>query len=161
MKNKMTWSGIGPKLALITLPYIVLSVVLTYKVPGFLKLNFINPTILFIAGYLFLLIGIIFYIATAYTFFKYFGKERLITLGTYRLCRNPIYATFIIFIVPALSFIFQSGIILTIDLVLYINFKMAIHGEYIMLRKNFGEEYDKYEKSVNEIIPIPKFWIKK
>ena len=50
--------------------------------------------------------------------------------------------------------------IIFMNLVLYINFKVLIHEEYDALRENFGAEYDAYEKSVNEIIPIPKFWNK-
>jgi len=42
-------------------------------------------------------------------------------------------------------------------LVLYIGFKISIHGETNVLRRIFGEEYDKYEKLVNEIIPFPGY----
>jgi protein-S-isoprenylcysteine O-methyltransferase Ste14 len=40
-------------------------------------------------------------------------------------------------------------------LVLYLGFKISIHGETIVLRRIFGEEYQIYEKSVNEIFPFP------
>jgi protein-S-isoprenylcysteine O-methyltransferase Ste14 len=157
MENKMTWGGIGPKLALITLPYIILSIFIINRDPGLLKINFVDEPVTEIVGYTLLAIGFIFYLASAYTFLKHFKKGNLITQGPYSLCRNPIYSTFIVFIIPALSLIFQSGMIFTIDLVLYLNFKIAIHGEYVMLRKQFGDEYDRYEKSVNEVLPIPKF----
>lgn len=38
----MTWGGIGPKLALITLPYIILSVIVINRDPELLKINFVN-----------------------------------------------------------------------------------------------------------------------
>jgi protein-S-isoprenylcysteine O-methyltransferase Ste14 len=41
-------------------------------------------------------------------------------------------------------------------MVLYIGFKISIHGESNVLRRIFGNEYEIYEKSVNEIIPFPK-----
>jgi protein-S-isoprenylcysteine O-methyltransferase Ste14 len=62
-----------------------------------------------------------------------------------------------VFIIPALALIFHSGLTLSISLVLYVGFKLSIHGEINVLRKIFGEEYDKYEKSVNEIIPFPHY----
>jgi protein-S-isoprenylcysteine O-methyltransferase Ste14 len=161
MKSNMTWAGIGPRLALLTLPYLLLSIVLMNREPEFLSMNFLNNIIAEILGYSLLVIGLIFYIMSAKTFFQNFKKGKLITHGPFRLCRNPIYATFIIFIVPALAFIFKSGMIWSIDIVLYLNFKILIQEEYLNLRKNFGEEYDQYEKTVNEIIPFPKYWIKR
>ena len=161
MKNNMTWSGVGPRLALITLPYLLLAIVFMNKKPEFLSMCFLNNIIAEIIGYSLLVIGLGFYIMSAKTFFQGFKKGELITHGPYRLCRNPIYATFIIFIIPALAFIFKSGMIWSIDFVLYLNFKVLIREEYIDLRKNFGEEYDQYEKAVNEILPFPKFWIKR
>jgi protein-S-isoprenylcysteine O-methyltransferase Ste14 len=161
MKNKMNWAGVGPRLALITLPYLILAIVIMNREPKFLKLNFLTDIVAEIIGYALLLVGVVFYLMSAKTFFKGFKKEELITYGPYRLCRNPIYATFIVFIVPALALIFKSGIILTMDVALYVNFKVLIREEYINLRNNFGQEYDRYEKTVNEILPIPKFWINK
>jgi len=157
MENKMTWGGIGPKLALITLPYIILSVIVINRDPDFLKFDFANEDLTKTAGYILLVPGLIFYLSSAYTFFKYFKKGGLITQGPYSLCRNPIYSTFIVFIIPALALIFRSGMILSIDLVLYLNFKIAIHGEALALRRLFGEDYERYVNSVNEILPLPKF----
>jgi protein-S-isoprenylcysteine O-methyltransferase Ste14 len=46
-------------------------------------------------------------------------------------------------------------------LVLYLGFKISIHGETNVLRRIFGEEYEIYEKSVNEIIPFPRYLFKR
>jgi protein-S-isoprenylcysteine O-methyltransferase Ste14 len=160
MEKKMSWEGIGPKLALITLPYIILTIIVIQMNPEFLKMYFVNKLTGNISGYTLLTIGLIFYVSSAITFLKDFKKGILITRGAYSLCRNPIYATFIVFIIPALALLFQSGMIFTIDIALYINFKVSIHGEYKALKTQFGDEYEKYKKSVNEIIPLPKFWKK-
>lgn len=157
----MTWGGIGPKLALITLPYIILSIFVINRDPEFLKIKVADHNIIRLTGWILLTAGLIFYLLSAYTFLKYFKDGKLITRGPYSLCRNPIYATFIVFILPGLALILQSGMIFTIDLVLYLNFKIAIHGESAILRRLFGEEYDSYEKSVNEVLPIPKIRVRK
>jgi len=39
--------------------------------------------------------------------------------------------------------------------VLYLNFKISIHGENKVLEREFGEAYENYRKRVNEIIPFP------
>jgi len=41
--------------------------------------------------------------------------------------------------------------------VMYIGFKISIHGESRLLQKLFGEEYERYVKSVNELFPFPQF----
>jgi len=155
MENKMTFGGVGPKMALLTMPYLILALVVMVRDPLFLKLDFIHAGILKTAGYLLVAAGLLFYLATIRVFLTDFKKGILVTRGTFSLCRNPIYASFLIFIVPGLALIFQSGMLVTIAVVLYLNFKLSIHGENIALRRTFGEEYERYEKQVNEIIPIP------
>ncbi len=160
MNTKMTYGGIGPKLALISLPYLILTVLIMQKDQQFLKLQFLNNLWFYRIGLAWIGIGIIFYLASAITFLRNFKKGILITRGTYSICRNPIYASIIVFIIPGLGLIYYSAMIGSIAVVLYINFKISIHGENIVLARNFGEAYIKYKEEVNEIIPFPKFRIK-
>jgi protein-S-isoprenylcysteine O-methyltransferase Ste14 len=98
---------------------------------------------------------------SAIFFLKYFKPGKLIIQGPFALCRNPIYSSIIVFIIPSLALIFHSGLTFSVSVVLYIGFKISIHGETNVLRRIFGEEYEIYEKSVNEIIPFPRFLLKK
>ena len=157
MKTSMTLFGCGPKLALLCLPYIILSLVVMYIYPEFFDLKFLDNIYARVSGYVWLVIGIVFWIYSAVYFLKYFKPGQLITNGPFGLCRNPIYSSIIVFIIPSLALVFHSGLTFTISLVLYIGFKISIHGETNVLRRIFGEEYDKYEKSVNEIIPFPRY----
>ena len=153
----MTLFGCGPKLALLCLPYIILSLVVMYMYPEFFDLKFLDNIYARVLGYVWLAIGIFFWIYSAVFFLKYFKPGQLITKGPFGLCRNPIYSSIIVFIIPSLALIFHSGLTFSISLVLYIGFKISIHGETNVLRRIFGEEYDKYEKLVNEIIPFPSY----
>lgn len=157
MNTKMTFGGIGPKLALITMPYIVLAITVIRRDPQFLKFDFPGTGWLVFAGYALIAIGLAFYVATIVVFLTDFRQGKLVTRGTFRLCRNPIYAAFIVFFIPGMALVFQSGMVLSIAIVLYLNFKLSIHGEKIILRRNFGEAYQTYEREVNEIIPMPVF----
>jgi protein-S-isoprenylcysteine O-methyltransferase Ste14 len=157
MKTSMTLFGCGPKLALVCLPYVILSLIVMYKYPEFLDLKFLNFPYIKVLGFVWLGLGIIFWIYSAIFFLKYFKPGKLITQGPFGLCRNPIYSSIIVFIIPSLALIFHSGLILSISLVLYIGFKISIHGETYVLRRIFGEKYEIYEKSVNEIIPFPRY----
>lgn len=157
MKTSMTLGGIGPKLALLCLPYVILSLIVMHKYPEFFDLKFLGFPYMKVLGLVWFGLGIIFWISSAIFFLKYFKAGKLITQGTFALCRNPIYSSVIVFIIPSLALIFHSGLIFSISLVLYIGFKISIHGESKLLRRSFGEEYEIYEKSVNEIIPFPRY----
>jgi len=86
MKTSMTLFGCGPKLALLCLPYIILSLIVMFRYPEFFNLGFLDLAII-----------------------KYLG------------------------------------------------FKLSIHGETNVFRRIFNEEYDIYERSVNEIFPFPRY----
>ncbi len=161
MKNKMTLFGCGPRLALICLPYIILSLVIMLRYPEFLNLKFLDYPVYKIPGIAWLGLGLIFWVYSAVYFLKYFRPGNLITRGPFALCRNPIYSSIMVFIIPALAIIFHSGLTISIALVLYIGFKISIHGETIALKRIFGEEYIAYEKSVNEIFPFPRYIFRK
>jgi protein-S-isoprenylcysteine O-methyltransferase Ste14 len=157
MKNAMTLFGCGPRLALLCLPYIILSLIIMINYPQFFDLRFLDFLLFKILGIVWLVLGLIFWGYSAVYFLKYFQPGKLITKGPFALCRNPIYSSIIVFIIPALAIIFHSGLTFSIALVLYIGFKISIHGETIVLRRLFGEDYKVYEKSVNEIIPFPLY----
>ena len=160
MKTSMTLFGCGPKLALLCLPYVILSLIVMYKYPEFFDLRFLDFSFAKILGFIWLALGVIYWMYSAFYFLKYFKPGSLITQGPFALCRNPIYSSIIVFIIPSLALIFHSGLIFSIALVLYIGFKISIHGETNILKKIFGEEYEMYEKSVNEIIPFPRHLFK-
>ena len=157
MKTSMTLFGCGPKLALLCLPYIILSLIVMYMYPEFFDLRFLNSIYAKVTGLIWLGFGITFWIYSAVFFLKYFKPGVLITKGPFGLCRNPIYSSIIVFIIPSLALIFHSGLTFSISLVLYIGFKISIHGETNVLRRIFGVEYEIYEESVNEIFPFPRY----
>lgn len=57
----MTFGGIGPKLALICMPYITLSLVVMYRYPEFLNLEYFESSFLKITGLIWLATGIAFW----------------------------------------------------------------------------------------------------
>ncbi len=102
-------------------------------------------------------IGLLFYIITALTFFSEFKKGKLITKSTFALSRNPIYGSFILFFLPALGVYLRSWLLFSTVVPLYINFKVLIKEEYLLLEENFGKEFLDYKAGVNELIPLPKW----
>jgi len=152
----MTLGGIGPKLMLMCLPYIILALSVEYKYPEFLNIDYFDNVVFKYLGLFWLAAGFAFWISSVIIFLSDFKTGKLITRGTFGWCRNPVYASMIIFIIPAFALIYHSGLIASIMLVFYIGFKISIHGENILLGRTFGNEYEIYKQSVNEILPFPR-----
>jgi protein-S-isoprenylcysteine O-methyltransferase Ste14 len=160
LETSMTYGGIGPRLALLCLPYIILALIVMYRDPEFSDLKVLDRLYIKVLGFVWLGLGIIFWVYSAIYFLRYFRAGKLIKDGPFALCRNPIYSSLIVFIIPSLALIFHSGLLSSISLVLYSGFKISIHGESLLLRRAFGDEYEKYENSVNEIIPFPRYLLR-
>jgi protein-S-isoprenylcysteine O-methyltransferase Ste14 len=88
-------------------------------------------------------------------------ETRLMTAGTYSLCQNPLYASLILMIIPALSILLNSWLIVTSSIVGYIVFKRFIYREYSELEGFFGQEYLQYKNSTPEFFPFPVRKLKK
>ncbi len=82
---------------------------------------------------------------------------KLIKTGIYKICRNPLYASFVCFIVPGLMLLTNSWIFLTVPIFMYFVFKLLIKAEERYLENTFGQEYLDYKKETNAIIPKYKF----
>jgi protein-S-isoprenylcysteine O-methyltransferase Ste14 len=153
--KKLNFLGIGPKIGLIGLPYLAVSIVISllYKKSFRYPEQFGKP--LFIAGIVLLVVGLVFYLVTARLLIKGLRKTLLITSGTYFLCQNPLYATFIFLFIPGLSLLLNSWLILTSSIIFYLVFKIYIKSEYRELELFFGEQYKLYKLETPELWPFP------
>lgn len=154
--DQMTLGGVGPGMILLCIPYTILAIILMNKDPQFLTLNYPDSQIFKTIAFVLLAAGIIFWINAVVVFVRNFSKGILITKGPFAICRNPIYASYIFLIIPALAMIFNSGLILSIAGMLYLAFRLSIHGEEKKLERIFGEDYIVYRNTVNRVIPLPR-----
>lgn len=107
-----------------------------------------------IVSLIFFLPGAALWLAAAYTVTKGFAEGRLVTTGVFAILRNPLYAAFILFIVPAFSFLLDSWLILLVSLVMYIIFRKYIAKEEEFLSEKFGQAFFDYRSRVSRIIPF-------
>ena len=154
--NRLNFLGIGPKIAVVLLPWLAATIVLSSFQTGFLKYTSETSKILHITGIVLMTFGLVFYFSTVRTLLKGLKETKLLTKGPYSLCQNPLYASLILVVVPALSLILNSWLVLTSSLIGYILFKLFIKSEYRELEKFFGEEYLKYRKVTPEFFPFSK-----
>jgi protein-S-isoprenylcysteine O-methyltransferase Ste14 len=159
--KKLNALGIGPKIGMVAIPWFITALLLSiYKKEMFYvgeKLDF--P--LFILGIVMLSIGIIFYGVSARFLLKGIKTTTLQTGGTYYLCQNPLYVGIILFVLPGISFMMHTWLILTTSIVAYIIFKVNIKSEYKEMEEFFGDAYREYRKKTPEFCPFPwKKWFK-
>ena len=153
---KLGFLGIGPRIAWFTFPALAVAITASYLEPQLFLMNFIPRPISMVAGWIFLIPGLIFYAFTASTLAKGIRLNMLLTTGTFSLCRNPLYADFIYFIFPSVGLLTNSWLVLACTPVAYLAFKMNIHLEYEQLERIFGEDYKAYAERTRELLPIPK-----
>ena len=148
--KKLNFLGIGPKMAIVLLPWLAGSIVLSCVKKKLFVFTSAENNLILIAGIVLMLFGLIFYFSTVRLLLKGLKETRLMTEGPYSLCQNPLYASIMLFIIPALSLILNSWLVLTSSFVGYILFRIFIKNEYDELEKFFGEEYLKYRNKTPE-----------
>ena len=75
------------------------------------------------------------------------------TEGVYAYTRNPMYAAFILFLIPALSLLMNDVLIILTSAILYAVFRINIGKEEDFLQRQFGEDYRRYAEKVPRLIP--------
>jgi protein-S-isoprenylcysteine O-methyltransferase Ste14 len=160
--KKLDFFGIGPKIAIVMLPWLAVSIILSIVLKNTFAFTTDNKKIILLTGILLMLFGLIFYFSTVRVLLKGLRETKLQTKGAFSLCRNPLYSSIALFIIPALSLILNSWLVLTTSIVGYIMFKVHIKDECRELEKFFGAEYLKYKSETPEFFPFPvKKWLRK
>jgi protein-S-isoprenylcysteine O-methyltransferase Ste14 len=101
-------------------------------------------------------IGAFFWLSSAMRVEKAFHSHRLETSGVFRRTRHPLYAAFIVFVVPGAALIRNNLLMLAASLDMYVAFKLKIGKEEEYLLREFGEEYLEYEREVPQLFPLIK-----
>ncbi|HVN58843.1 MAG TPA: hypothetical protein VMT63_11130 [Bacteroidales bacterium] len=153
--KKMNFLGSGPVIAAASLPWVAVSIFLSSRYHGVFVFSPVRGTFLLTAGIVLISTGFVLYFLTVPSLLKGLKGGKLVTSGMFYLCRNPLYCSIILFIIPGLSFLLNSWLVITTSIVAYIAFKFSIRKEYIEMRDLFGEEYTQYSETTPEFFPFP------
>ena len=124
--------------------------------PTFVGIPLLTESTLKNAGWILTIPGTIFWVWAIVQFAIGFPKGKLIKSGVYSLSRNPIYSSWILFILPGLAGICNNWIFILAALVMYISLTINIKEEENALADTFGEEYIDYSKKVNRVLFFPE-----
>jgi protein-S-isoprenylcysteine O-methyltransferase Ste14 len=134
----------------------VLAGAATSRWPAAFRLRSAPHTVLLVAGVLLLLLGITLLVFAIASMTRGHSGGQLVTSGVFALCRHPLYAAWIVFIIPGITLLTRSWLLMITPLVAYTAFKLLIHEEDNYLRRRFGAAYLEYRNRVNELMPHPK-----
>ncbi|MFX1236369.1 MAG: methyltransferase family protein, partial [Promethearchaeota archaeon] len=120
--SNMTAWGIGPRMALLTTPFIVifLTIHIAFYPIFLLPIDYI---FILIIGCALIFIGLLLLLKSRKLINEAFDASELVTESIYGYIRHPVYAAFILFICPGITCLFNSWICFFIPLILYMIFR--------------------------------------
>lgn len=154
MQDKMTLSGVGPKFAALSAIYGLAAIIVSRHFDPFFRIGIVPYWILLILGILLILIGIPFLIIAMLTVVRAYHADKLVTDGIYKFCRHPLYAAWVVFIVPGIVLLVNSWIGLTTPIFMYFILRILVREEEAYMESVFGSEYLEYKKNVPCILPV-------
>jgi protein-S-isoprenylcysteine O-methyltransferase Ste14 len=144
----MKITGVAPKIAVPTFIYLIgMAFIDYYNRPSF-NITLDQESSLLIIGILLVVAGVFIVANVGRKLLKSFNNNLLMKDGLFKIFRNPMYAAYLLFIIPGLSLILNSWLVLTTIILNYLIFSAVIKGEYKYLEEKFGEEYKGYLKTV-------------
>ena len=155
MEKRLSRFGVGPKIVASVVACAALAAALSYRFAGACVVPAFHQTAAVTLAVILILIGLPIWLIGAITVMRAYNRDQLLTSGVFALVRHPMYAAWIVLILPGIALLTASWPFLLIPLVGYAVFKALIHTEDEYLQSRFGQSYSDYRASVNEIIPIP------
>lgn len=154
----MDFYGVGPKIGRILIPWWAITIILSLTTEYF-RFTPERSGTLTIGGAAYLAFGLVFYFTSVKLLLKGLKDGKLVTKGTFYLCQNPLYVSFVLILIPAIGLLLNSWLVLTTCIIGFILTKIYINKEYRMLEEAFGDEYLRYKAMTPEFFPLPiKKW---
>ncbi len=139
-------TGSGDKMGPFIWPFAILGFTLYFILPSLFSIP--KSNLLNIFGLILLILGLIVCIWSQILILIKVPKKQLILIGPYGLVKHPLYTGVSLLVLPGLGFLLDNWLGLLFGLVLYIITRIYRPEEEKRMKKEFGEKYEKYLKSV-------------
>jgi protein-S-isoprenylcysteine O-methyltransferase Ste14 len=147
MAKKMTAMGTGPMTAVPAFTYLALTIVLDQVFsPRFRMQGSLSAYLPW--GVALIAIGLLVLGFSSIQMLKAFNRHELATTGWYAIAPNPMFMSYVLFILPGLALLLRSWLVLTTSVVFYILIKVMTRPEDKWLLQEFGEQYVAYRRKV-------------
>ena len=147
MEKKMSVMGVGAKIAIPTLLWLVAAEAVSYFTKPLFIISSDYPALL-IVGIALVAIGFSLNLVAAFTMLKAHKKNKLATGGLYGIFRDPMYVLQIFMTLPGLFLLFNSYLVLLGVVPAYLSYRVFVREEHSYLEAHFGEQYREYLKKV-------------
>ena len=156
MSDRISVWGIGIKFTALSLGYSFTIIFINYFTYPLFYIKFLEYKVFLISGLILIVLGMPLFIISGFSVHRAYAEDTLRTKGVYSVCRHPLYASFIFFIVPGICLLFKSWIAFSVPFVMYIFFRILIKEEEDYLSERFGSEYENYKREVP--LAFPRIW---
>ena len=158
MKEQMSRWGIGPLFAALSIGYGIVTLAISrYYYPSF-QIDFLPNWFLYSIGIALIFFGVPFWIISVITVMRAYNANELVTKGVFKCCRHPVYASWVVFIVPGITLLMKNWLGMSAPIFMYFILRLLVKKEEIYLENVFGSQYREYKNKIPSILPIG--WIK-
>lgn len=147
----MTRWGVGPIFAAGSIVSVV--ILSSVNISIFPELTMPYNPFVYVCGTGLMAVGVAILVIAVVQVHSAFGSRRLVTTGVYAYMRDPVYAVWLLFIVPGLILITGMLLLTIAPFLMYSLLKAVIGREEAYMELTFGKEYLQYNSEVNSVIP--------
>jgi len=135
--------GSGDKIALLTLPFVVVGLIANITVPAIFDVG--GPSdLLRDISIVVLIPGVTIWIWSVVLILEKVPRGELITSGPYALMKHPIYTSVALLVLPWIGFLLDTWLGAMIGIVLYVACRTFAPAEEEELSATFGSDWDAY-----------------
>jgi protein-S-isoprenylcysteine O-methyltransferase Ste14 len=135
--------GSGDKIALFTLSFIVVGVILNLVFPSFFEVGG-PPDALRAVSLVVLVPGVTIWAWSVVLILTRVPRGELITSGPYALMKHPIYTSVALLVLPWIGFLLNTWLGALIGIALYVGSRLFAPEEEARLSETFGPAWDGY-----------------
>ena len=146
--------GVGPKIMVPTFGYLIVAGIVTSVWPAAFLVQVVPYAFFLIPGAVLLAIGLPMLVVAVVSVHAAYKQDELATTGIFGVVRNPIYAAWIVFVIPGLVLVLRSWPMFFAPFLAYCLFKMLVSKEEKYLEERFGPAYLEYKARVPELFPF-------
>jgi protein-S-isoprenylcysteine O-methyltransferase Ste14 len=147
--------GTGPAFVGLLLPFAAAAVATMLLWPGFARFPTRPNHVFALLGLVWLGLGVVFWALSMVRFLPGFQHGELVTRGPYGWCRHPIYASLVMFWLPAIGLLAETWTFYVVALVAWPLARAAVRREEAELARLFGAEWQAYAARTNALLPLP------
>lgn len=153
MIRKMSIFGVGPLITLLTFLFVMVVGAATWARPTWFMISGVPYVYLAVAGGVLVAATLVLHVISLHTLVGAYREGRLVTTGVYAVCRNPLYAWWILLGLPGIALLLGSWLFFAVPVFTYVVTRIAVRREEEYLEATFGQQYLDYRNRVNAIFP--------